>query len=340
MQSGDATHISQRLEVGRKYLEQLADIALQIEHARVGLTNSSYLSANPDEVPTALKRLWEFLEKDIAALPERELVNELIDLERMLADRLKSIMPVVDRLCATDDGGEEVQISGVRTQLQELSRMSTTALAMRLLAHRRRFKVPFTQLPISADTLLERAQRVKQVERKHKLRVITHMKDMVTATTSMLSAPGIDAAMRTMLKGVLRDLQLNARHLATGGSFATLPIPIEHVEVGEEDHEESVVEAPPPRAAEPAMTRTQAPPLPPPTPTPTPTPREHVATHRLDLTQTTPVGHFFRHVGAWLRAPMGVTWSEAGKMADAAEKKTAAHRSDSGSGGESRKAVR
>ena len=350
-QSGDSTHISQRLEVGRKYLEKLADIALQIEHAREGLTRSAFLSVDPEKLPASVKRLWESLDKDIAALPEREMIKELIELERLLTERLKTVMPMVERLCAADDRGEEVQLSGVREHLQELSRLSTTSLAIRLLAHRKRFKVPYSRLPVNADALLERAQRVKQVERKHKLRVITHMKDMVNATLSMLNAPGIDSAMRTMLKGVLRDLQTNARHIAAGGSFASMPIPIEHVEVSEEDNAEVPQEPPPaPVKVKPPIgmspkVQTAAAPRAQPSQVTTPMQRAAVTTQRLDLTQMTPVGHFFQHMRTWLRAPVGVTWSEAGKIAhtedsgpakkpaiSAAQNKIAAARPKAGSG--------
>jgi hypothetical protein len=235
-QSGDSSHISQRLEVGRKALETLASIASQLENAKDGLVRSSYLTTNIEELPPGIRRLWESLDKDVLAMSAQDLATKLLQLERLLTVRLASVMPMVERICA-EDRGEEVKIGGMRAQLQDLSRLASTALAIRLLAHRKHFKFPASQLPISADVLRDKAQRVKKIERVHKLRVITHMKDMVKATTTMLGTSGLDAATKGMLHGVLRDLKSNARHLADGGSFSSLPVPIEEVEMSESDQD-------------------------------------------------------------------------------------------------------
>jgi hypothetical protein len=358
-QSGDSSHISQRLEVGRKALETLASIASQLENAKDGLVRSSYLTANIEELPPGIRRLWESLDKDVLAMSAQDLMTKLLQLERLLTVRLASVMPMVERICA-EDRGEEIKIGGMRAQLQDLSRLASTALAIRLLAHRKHFKFPASQLPISADVLRDKAQRVKKIERVHKLRVITHMKDMVKATTTMLGAPGLDAASKAMLHGVLRDLKSNARHLADGGSFSSLPVPIEEVEMSESDQDESqdsdlrLVEDKPvfedvaptaPLQPAPQVQRqstpqqvpatTQQPTLQKTPPRPQPqrpqgsarverratvrTPPVRSAIHQtIKMRPLTPAPNRFvqmwRHLRTWIRAPMGVTWSEARLM--------------------------
>jgi hypothetical protein len=284
-QSGDSSHISQRLEVGRKALETLASIASQLENAKDGLGRSSYLTVNIEELPPGIRRLWESLDKDVMAMSAQDLADKLLHLERLLTVRLASVMPMVERICAAGQS-EEVKIGGMRAQLQDLSRLASTALAIRLLAHRKNYKFPASQLPISADVLRDKAQRVKKIERVHKLRVITHMKDMVKATTDMLSTPGLDAGSKTMLQGVLRDLKSNARHLADGGSFSSLPVPIEEVEMSESDQdvvsELRLVDDKPAfeKASPPSVSPTQPPPKvqhqsqPAPRPTAQPTPSQ------------------------------------------------------------------
>jgi hypothetical protein len=377
--SGDSSHISQRLEVGRKALETLASIAAQLENAKDGLVRSAYLTANIEELPPGIRRLWESLDKDVMVMSAQDLAAKLLQLERLLTVRLAAVMPAVERICASDDRGEETKFGGMRAQLQDLSRLASTALAIRLLAHRKHFKFPPSQLPISSDVLRDKAQRVKKIERVHKLRVITHMKDMVKATTGMLGTAGLDAATKSMLQGVLRDLQSNARHLANGGSFASLPVPIEEVEMSEGDQgdvneltladDKPMFEnAEPPKS--PAKVQPTAQPLPasrkeaPSKAVPTkaeptklsatnpsatnasakkpsslqPTagqtvpskstqvvqPKTSVPTSRKVRTQMikahapaaplNPVLRLWRHLRTWMKAPMGVTWSEARLM--------------------------
>jgi hypothetical protein len=233
----DISHISQRLEVGRKALETLATIASQLENAKDGLIRSAYLTSNIEELPPAVRRLWESLDKNIMAMSAKDLGNELLQIEQHLAVRLVWLTPFIEKICDEETVTENQRINEVRLQLQDMARLAGTALAMRMLAHRKNFNFPPSQLPIKADDLRDKAQRVKKIERTHKLKVITHMREMTKATTEMLQTPNLDAATRMMLKGVLHDLQLNAKHLANGGSFTTLPTPIEMVEMNEPESE-------------------------------------------------------------------------------------------------------
>ena len=349
--SGDISNISQRLEVGRKALETLASIASQLENAKDGLVRSAYLTANIEDLPPGIRRLWESLDKDVMVMSAPELAKKLQHLERMLAVRLATVMPTVEKICAAENRGEEIEVRGMRAQLHDLSRLASTALAIRLLAHRKNFKFPPGQLPISADVLRDKALRVKKIERVHKLRVLTHIHDMVKATVGMLSNDGVDTATKTMLRGVLRDLQSNARHLADGGSFSNLPVPIENVELSEAEQNElgelSLIDEPlafppaekPPVAAEvptkPTQTPTpksvqkskNAPTVTQPTVSSTPAPavptkraanpsREQVATVKMNRVSSNPVGRFWRHLRTWMKAPMGVTWREAANLMD------------------------
>jgi len=233
----DISHISQRLEVGRKALETLATIASQLENAKDGLIRSAYLTSNIEDLPPAVRRLWESLDKSIMALSANDLGAELMQIEQHLAVRLVWLTPFIEKICDEETVPDNARIAEVRLQLQDMARLAGTALAMRMLAHRKNFKFPPSQLPIKADDLRDKAQRVKKIERTHKLKVINHMREMTKATTEMLQTAELDAATRTMLKGVLHDLQLNAKHLANGGSFSTLPTPIEMVEMTEPEQE-------------------------------------------------------------------------------------------------------
>lgn len=229
----DSSHISQRLEIGRKALETMASIASQLENAKDGLVKSAYLASNIEDLPPAIRRLWESLDKDFMIMPAQELWEKLSQIEQHLSARLMWLTPYIEKICADEKINDDVRIREVRLQTQDLARLAGTALAIRMLAHRKNFKFPPGKLPVRADDLREKAQRIKKIERVHKLRVINHMHDMVKATTGMLQMPNLDASMRAMLKGVLHDLQMNVKHLANGGSFASLPVPIEEVELQE-----------------------------------------------------------------------------------------------------------
>jgi len=344
----DISHISQRLEVGRKALETLATIASQLENAKDGLIRSAYLTSNIEELPPAIRRLWESLDKNIMAMSAKDLGNELIQIEQHLAVRLVWLTPFIEKICDEETVTENERIHEVRLQLQDMARLAGTALAMRMLAHRKNFKFPPSQLPVKADDLRDKAQRVKKIERTHKLKVITHMREMTKATTEMLQTPDLDAATRTMLKGVLHDLQLNAKHLANGGSFSTLPTPIEMVEMNEPEPEtaelalvedkpaEPAVPVEPPKEAipktvvqKPAMQSSSArlPPLPSTMPVSSPNTSRPVssATTRLQRpaiaitihTSTisiNPLARFFLQLYIWMTTPTNVSWSEARLM--------------------------
>jgi hypothetical protein len=305
-QSGDSSHISQRLEVSRQYLERLATLASKLENAKEGLVRSSYLGTDLDELPVAVRRLWESLDHDIAALSPRDIALKLIHLEQSLATRMKAIMPLVEKVCEADERGEEIAIHGFREQFEDLARLASTALAIRLLAHRKRYKLPQPHLPFSSDTLRERAQRVKTVERTHKLRVVTQMREMMKATTVMLKNEALNAASRTMLQAVMHDLQTNARHLAAGGSFSTLPIPIEHVEMeGDEHNSETSIDATQPVkvldqsiAPLPSTSASKAPEA------------SHLRTQPIAIASPS----LWRQLWIWLKTPSKVSWRQAGEM--------------------------
>jgi hypothetical protein len=335
----ESTHITQRLETGRKCLEELADIASQLENAKEGLVRSSYLGDNLDEVPQPLRKLWESLDKDISALSKNALIEELAKLERLLTVRLSALMPLIDAICTADERGADIKLENARRQLADLSRLASTALAIRLLARRRRYDVPPANLPVNSGALRDRAQRVKAVERKHKLAVLSQIKEMVEATTAMMNMEGIDNDTRKMLKSVLRDLQSNAKHLANGGSISTLPVPIEHVEMQDETTEPELDEltlvsdtndtAAPFNPATLNQTNTATLPAPPAIASP-PTaqsprrPVSFIATQSIKPSYSP--FRFWRQLRTWMQAPIGVTWSQAGAMLRTAELKDSSAR--------------
>jgi len=275
-------------------------------------------------LPVAARKLWEALDHDFASLPPREIALKLIHVEQSLAERMKASMPLVEKICAADERGEEIAIRGFREQLADLSRLASTALAIRLLAHRKNYRLPPPQLPFTSETLRERAQRVKAIERTHKLRVVSQMREMMQGTTEMLRSANLDKAMRASLQAVMRDLQTNAKHLASGGSFSSLPIPIEYVEMEgnqvEDTTPELSVEATPAPAIE-MKPEPSAPP--PPKPIVKPTVAQTVSKEKFVPThlRTQPIAiespSLWRQFCVWLKTPMGVSWRRAGEIARA-----------------------
>jgi DNA mismatch repair ATPase MutS len=342
----DSSHISQRLEVGRKALETLASIASQLESAKDGLIRSAYLTSNIEELPPAIRRLWESLDKNIMAMSATELRAELLQLEQHLSVRMIWLTPFIEKICAEETLSDDARIRDVRLQMQDMARLAGTALAIRVLAHRKHYKFPPSEMPVRADELREKAQRVKKIERVHKLRVITHMREMTKATTSMLKLPSLDTATRTMLKSVLNDLQLNAKHLANGGSFASLPAPIEEVEMTEPEMEaandlnlvatspadpeveqesvEHIVSSPAPAVAaklsnaimlaNKGASLAASSPVPAVQPLRTAPAREQsIKPSAITHTPRAP-SRFFKQLYVWVKSPMNVTWSEARLM--------------------------
>ena len=341
----DSSHISQRLEIGRKALETMASIASQLENARDGLVRSSLLTANVEDLPPGVRRLWESLDKNIMAMSAIDLRNELLQIEQHLSVRLVWLTPFIEKICADETISDDARIHDVQTQMQDLARLASTALAIRMLAHRKNYKFSPSELPIRAEVLREKAERVKKIERTHKLRVVNHMRDMTKATTTMLKSPGLDAATHAMLKNVLRDLQLNAKHLANGGSFSSLPVPIEEVEMNEPEpeaadlalEEEKVAHEIdrqtahtdiPAGAAAVVTSVFQAPTVPKTqsrihnqiassisaiAPTIAKPPRNLGTLGGVSrpLVQTNSVWRFFRQFHVWLKSPLNVTWREA-----------------------------
>jgi len=311
-QSGDSSRISQRLEIGRSFLERIATLASKLENAKEGLVRSSYLGTDLDQLPVAARKLWESLDHDVAVLPPREIALKLIHVEQSLAERMKAIMPLVEKICAADERGEEIAIRGFRDQLADLSRFASTALAIRLLAHRKNYKLPPPQLPFTSDTLRERAQRVKAIERTHKLRVMSQMREMMKATTEMLQSASLDKTMRASLQAVMRDLQTNAKHLASGGSFSSLPVPIEYVEMEGDQVEETgielAIEDAPAAAIE--MKPEPMPPAPPPKPV-TAWPSAVLRTQPIKIGSPP----LWRQFIVWLKTPTRVSWKQAGEIA-------------------------
>jgi hypothetical protein len=299
-QTGDSSHISQRLEYGRMYLESLAKIASQLENAKEGLTNSAYLNSDLEELPPGLRKLWESLDKNITSLSAQELVTKLVQLEDLLAEQLTTLMPLIEKVCSAEASADAIELPDFRFKFKELSRLASTSLAIRILARRKRYNVPPASLPVRASELRERAEQVKSAERTHKLRVITQMRDMVKVTTTFFNE-ATDAATKSLLRSVLQDLQANARHLGNGGSFRTLPAPIEAVEISG-DHMDSVepitLPHPPPeiRAEETKSSAATA-------------ARTESVPQGFSLLRT------LRQLRLWIMTPFSVSWREAGEIA-------------------------
>ena len=139
-----------------------------------------------------------------------------------------------------------------------------------------------------------------------------------------------------MLQSVLRDLQSNARHLANGGSFASLPVPIEEVEMSESDQDEVSelslvddkpafespnsepppptvqVKSEPPPPVKPLAERIASSPVHTPVPATPPARRPpQRSTPAPKVVARNPLSSLWRHLLTWMKAPMGVTWSEA-----------------------------
>jgi hypothetical protein len=106
-QSGDSSKISQRLEIGRSFLERIATLASKLENTKEGLVRSSLLGTDLNELPVAARTLWESLDNETAALAPREMALKLIHVEQSLAERMKAIMPLVGKTCVANERGEK-----------------------------------------------------------------------------------------------------------------------------------------------------------------------------------------------------------------------------------------
>jgi hypothetical protein len=208
--------------------------------------------------------------------------------------------------------------------LAELARFASTALAIRLLAHRKNYTMPPPRLPFTSETLRERAQHVKTIERKHNLRVVEQICDTMKTTTEILRSSVLDKMTRVSLQAVMRDLQSNAKHLATSGSFSSLPVPIEYVEMEDDQVEETSIELAADKPPAPPIEMKSEPVAPPPIPKRPPAKPASASVARAARVvpihlRTQPIAinspSLWRHFSVWLKTPMGVTWREAGEIA-------------------------
>lgn len=277
--------ISERLASGRQALEELIDIASELERTRAGLENSAYLNVASAYLPPAVRRIWKTLDSTVQALSREELLARLAQLEKQLATRLEAALTIVDTVCGAAQRGEKIKIEGFRGTLADVSRLAGTALAIRLLARNKNYALPAAELPLAAEFLREKVAQIRTVEQVQKKRAATIIDDMSAAADSAAKSIELSTAQRAQLAALSKDLQANKQHLSNGGDFDALPIAMTALQI--------------PAQITAAQSKQR------------PNARGKVAGSRSSWSI------WRRQLKIWLDTPFGVSWREAGRRARA-----------------------
>lgn len=215
--------ISERLASGRQALEELIDIASELERTRAGLENSAYLNVASAYLPPAVRRIWKTLDSTIQALSREELLARLALLERQLATRLEGALTIVDTVCKAARRGEKINIAGFRGTLADVSRLAGTALAIRIMARNKNYALTPAELPVAAEFLREKVEQIRGAEQVQKKRALVILDDMSAAADAALKSRELPASQREQLQALSKSLQANKQHLNSDGNFEALP---------------------------------------------------------------------------------------------------------------------
>jgi hypothetical protein len=289
MSASTIAQISERLASGRQALEELIDIASELERTRAGLENSAYLNVASAYLPPALRRIWKTLDNTIQSLSREELLAKLTTLERQLATRLEGALTIVDSVCNAAQSGKKINIAGFRGTLADVSRLAGTALAIRIMARNKNYALTPAELPVAAEFLREKVSQIRAVEQVHKKRAVAIIDDMTDAAGSALQSKEIDSAQRAQLVALSKDLQINKQYLSGDGNFEALPVVMAALQI--------------PAKLLPENLRSQA---------------HKLSQARGKSPSAKPRSSWLiwrRQLRIWLDTPFGVSWREAGRRA-------------------------
>ena len=219
-----------RIDAGRNALQRLLDVTLALEKLRMGLESSLELGKPKIELPSDTIKLYLALGKKIRNLSDRDILLRLKGLDQRVKSNLEAIIPLIEFFdLALTNSPHTREISTMIDKIGTFPQRAKTAVALRVLLHKRGLESPALQLPIPISVIREKLGLVEHQEREHRKKSEGAMKEIESDLSRLLNNRHQPKAMRDILKAAMADMARNREHLQAGLSIEELPASIEHI---------------------------------------------------------------------------------------------------------------
>jgi hypothetical protein len=291
----------------RAALEKLIHITTGIQRQQRALEQLALVAKPSQEFPPKIAAYLEKLEHKYSELADELLNQRLVLIERSTNEVIGKIAKFahlgIDELRYSET--QELSVEAFQNLIKEFEQRTQSSLTLRFLLKKRGLSLNAFKLPFPQDAIAEQVETLKDREDHCVVQIKTEAQTIIKDTRALLTKPSVPDKMKQQLQEVEQAMVVNLKHLADGGSVASIPNKFEVVilQAGPSDKEEPVQgEEPAPEAneAEPssavqADSKAQV-----------CAPQKKLSTFRLFI--------------KWLNTPMGVSWKMLKAQNDRLEK--------------------
>lgn len=284
------------LEKKRAVLQGLIHLSEALELLRSGLQAMLQLGGGGQaQVSLRDMRAFETIRTRVAQLSDGELRNSIHALDQRVLQSLAHMCQLALQL-VDDARTSALDLEQIQPRVNEFNRFARTAIAMRILLERRGQFIEPLQLPLPQHEIEQRLVSVTEKEQGMTQALVSHIQDMRSDLALMLGNAACSASQQQFYQVLDQALEANLNHIEAGLSLAELPMPIDSIEVGEQQATaESGAQPEPEAEAEPGLEPETAAP----------------GASKSQSQASAPIG-FVPRLKAWLHSPWHVGWKDVG----------------------------
>ena len=279
----------------RQLLKRVVSITRATERMQDSLKSVLILGKPSTNIPKGVLKYYHILSNKIKQKPTEKISWYLDKLEELIKSNLQGIIEISleEHEAAPSDlsnQDEEGYSDEAMRLLNEFKRQSQTAVALKILLQQRGVYTSGTAIKESVQQIEGHIERLEKREEKQRKQLHTHITEMHTDLSSMLSSGQYSDDMKKVFSKVMIDLESDLKAIERGERIDELPLSFEVVETGVE------------RKKDPVQVQQQV--------------ADETEEYLEEFDQDAPTDAvstkigFFRTLLRWLNTPWSVSWGE------------------------------
>lgn len=278
------------LQERKSTLQQAVRIAASLDKLNRSLKAVILMGKPTSSISEKSLAYLDEMDEKTRNLSSTKLKEILERLESAVKKKLSLILKIAakedqDAEASTDEEVDKYTHDEIDSILKEYLKSAQTALALKIMLRARGETTKPTKLSLPAADIKKKLSEVDAREKKCRVKVKKEMTGLIHDTDNMLERDNLPQNLREMIKATRDSLELNLRHIASGGNIDDMPVSIENVEMGGE--REDVIEI------QPVITK-----------------RKKKADGDTRNRQTSRRAGFFYILWRWLTTPPSVGWQD------------------------------
>jgi DNA-binding transcriptional MerR regulator len=225
------------LESKRELLKQIVDITKAIENMQDSLNAVLVLGVDSKNIPEGALSLYSSLAGSLRNLPVSRIKEYFYNLELIIKGQLDKILRYSGLDFSSDENIEFISLCGDESEtnpfdlLDEFKRTAQTAVSLRVLLRKRGVATPGSPVPVSPSIIKGQLRHLETQERQQRAKAKAKILEMRDDVKAMLENPSYPDAMKSVLKGVVANLDRDIKLLNKGASLNNLSFIMESEDV-------------------------------------------------------------------------------------------------------------